>query len=76
MTRLFADLVRDSLTEDTYDAALAGLSYGVHSNMLGIHVSTSGYNDKQHVFLELILQRIRDLEIKEERLVVMKDKVW
>lgn len=75
MTRLFVDLIRDSLTEDVYNADLAGLSYEINATMHGIYVSTSGYNDKQHVLLQLILRKVKNLEIKEERLSVMKEQV-
>lgn len=75
MTRLFVDLVRDSLTEDVYNADLAGLSYEIGSTMLGFYVSISGYNDKQHVLLQHILRKVKSLEIKETRLAVMKEQV-
>lgn len=75
MTRLFVDLVRDSLTEDVYNADLAGLSYEIGSTMLGFFVSTSGYNDKQHVLLQLLLRRVKNLEIKDDRLTIMKEHV-
>ncbi|KAH9945848.1 Metalloenzyme, LuxS/M16 peptidase-like protein [Epithele typhae] len=74
MTRLFADLVTDSLTEFSYDADLAGLAYTFSPQSLGLYVMLHGYNDKLHVLTKDILTRARRLEIKPERLEVMKDQ--
>ncbi|PCH37702.1 hypothetical protein WOLCODRAFT_135782 [Wolfiporia cocos MD-104 SS10] len=74
MTRLFSDLVNDSLTEFAYDADLAGLTYQFSAQTLGVSVVLSGYNDKLHVLARDVLQRVRNLQIKADRLEVMKDK--
>lgn len=75
MTDLFVNLVADSLTEDVYNASLAGLTYEIESTMLGINICTDGYSDRQHILLELVLRRLKSLEIKEERLVILKEEV-
>ncbi|EMD38222.1 hypothetical protein CERSUDRAFT_82469 [Gelatoporia subvermispora B] len=74
LTRLYADLVNDALTEYTYDADLAGLSYNFASQMLGLYVTLTGYNDKLHVLAHHVLERARSLQIVPERLQVMKDQ--
>lgn len=76
MTRLFADLVKDSLTEFAYDAELAGINYDFGSTSLGLYMSLSGYNDKLHVLSHHVLEKIKNLEIKEDRLKVMKEQVF
>ena len=40
--RLFADLVNDSLTEFSYDADLAGLSYNYASHSFGTQLIIGG----------------------------------
>ncbi|KAI0636675.1 insulin-degrading enzyme [Trametes polyzona] len=74
MTRLYADLVTDSLTEFAYDADLAGLSYNFGGHALGLYVTLSGYNDKLHVLAKDVLERARALQVNAERLEVMKDQ--
>lgn len=74
MTRLFSDLVNDSLTEFAYDADLAGLTYQFTAQTLGVSVVLSGYNDKLHVLARDVISRVKDLQIKADRLEVMKDQ--
>lgn len=73
--RLFVDLVIDSLTEYAYDADLAGLKYDFGSTVTGLYISLSGYNDKLHVLAKDVLEKIRKLDLKEDRLAVMKEQV-
>ncbi|KAI0672916.1 insulin-degrading enzyme [Trametes maxima] len=74
MTRLFADLVTDSLTEFAYDADLAGLSYNFGGHAPGLYVTLSGYNDKLHILAKDVFERARNLKVDPERLEVMKDQ--
>ncbi|TBU42064.1 Metalloenzyme, LuxS/M16 peptidase-like protein [Dichomitus squalens] len=74
MTRLFSDLVTDSLTEFAYDADLAGLTYGLSSQSLGLYITLNGYNDKLHVLAKDVLERTRNLKVQPDRLAVMKDQ--
>ena len=73
--RLFADLVNDSLTEFSYDADLAGLSYNYASHPFGTYVALSGYNDKLPLLLHHIFEKIKGLKVKPDRLNVMKEQV-
>ncbi|KAL5511367.1 STE23_2 [Sanghuangporus vaninii] len=75
MTRLYVDLVKDSLTEFSYDASLAGLQYDLGSSMLGLCMTLSGYNDKLHVLAQHVLEKTRNLDISEDRLAVIKENV-
>lgn len=38
-------------------------------------VSVSGYNDKLHVLLLDVLERMKGLQVKEDRLVVVREEV-
>lgn len=73
-TRLFADLVNDSLSEFSYDADLGGLSYNLTSYTTGLYVLVSGYNDKVAVLLQHIMEKVKNLEVKSDRLAIMKEQ--
>lgn len=75
LTRLFTKLVNDALSEYSYDADLAGLSYSFSPSSTGFTVNVVGYNDKLHVLAQHVLSNIRSLNIKEDRLAVMKEQV-
>jgi insulysin len=75
LTRLFTDLVTDSLTEFSYDAELAGLEYSFASHTQGLWVTLSGYNDKLPVLAHHVLERIKDIKVDPERLRVIKEHV-
>ncbi|KAI0010148.1 LuxS/MPP-like metallohydrolase [Xylariaceae sp. FL0662B] len=74
-SKLFTDLVRDVLEEYSYDAELAGLDYNVTLDNRGLFVEVSGYNDKLPVLLEQVLITMRDLEVKEERFEIIKERL-
>lgn len=72
---LLADLVNDSLTEYTYDADLAGLSYNLGAHNLGVVISLKGYNDKLPELARRIVEALGNLQIRHDRLEVMKENV-
>lgn len=74
MSQLYADVVRDALEEYSYDAELAGLDYSITSNSMGIKIDVSGYNDKLPVLLEKVLITMRDVEVKEARFEIIKER--
>jgi insulysin len=73
--RLYTDLVRDALEEYSYDAELAGLQYNVTLDSRGLFLDLSGYNDKLSVLLEQVLITMRDLEIKDDRFEIIKERL-
>ncbi|KAF2171129.1 hypothetical protein M409DRAFT_19100 [Zasmidium cellare ATCC 36951] len=74
-SHLYKDLVDDSLTEYAYDAELAGLEYNITRLPEAWEISVSGYNDKMHVLLEKVLTSLRDLEFKQERFDIIKERL-
>ncbi|KAI0310642.1 Metalloenzyme, LuxS/M16 peptidase-like protein [Amylostereum chailletii] len=68
LTKLYSDLVTDSLTEYSYAADLAGLTYNFAASNLGIYIIITGYNDKLDVLLRNVLERVKALEVRPERL--------
>ncbi|KAL1303025.1 hypothetical protein AAFC00_003338 [Neodothiora populina] len=75
MTQLFTALVEDSLTEYSYDAELAGVNYDFSNHAQGLDIAVSGYNDKMSVLLEKVLLAVRDLDIKDDRFNIVKDRL-
>ncbi|WPH03713.1 putative zinc protease [Acrodontium crateriforme] len=75
MTQVYRELVEDSLVEYSYDAELAGLQYGISDHGQGLDVTVSGYNDKMAVLLEKVLVSMRDLEVKQERFDIIKERL-
>jgi insulysin len=71
---LYAALVNDALTEFSYDADLAGLTYGFSATPLGVFVSLGGYNDKMNVLAQHVLEKAKGLIVDSERLAVMKEQ--
>ena len=65
----------DALNEYSYDAELAGLTYSFDVSSLGLYISISGYNDKIHVLLRDVLEKAKSMEVRADRLGVMKEKV-
>ncbi|KAF8623490.1 hypothetical protein AX15_006273 [Amanita polypyramis BW_CC] len=74
ITRLYCDVVNDSLTEFSYNASIAGLTYRFLQHTTGLLITTHGYNDKMPVLVENILGRIKNLDVDPERLEVMKEQ--
>lgn len=72
---LFVDLVNDALAEIAYDATLAGLNYELKNVAEGLYVSVSGYNDKLPILLKSVIQTLKDVEIREDRLGVFAEQV-
>lgn len=75
MVDIFLHLLHDSLTEYSYNAELAGISYFTELTLHGIQLRVRGYNSKQNVLLKKIVERMVDLEIDPERFESMKDKI-
>ena len=75
MAALYQGLVQDALVEYSYAAEIAGLEYSMHSHSLGLDVIVSGYNDKMAVLLEKVLLIMRDLDVREDRFNIVKERL-
>jgi insulysin len=73
-TVLFTSLVKDALTTYSYDAEISGLVYNVVADPSGMNVLVHGYNDKMAVLLEKILLTIRDIELRQDRFDIIKER--
>ena len=74
-SQLYHGLVQDALVEYSYAAEIAGLEYSLLSHSLGLDVTVSGYNDKMAVLLEKVLTIMRDLEVREDRFRIVKERL-
>lgn len=75
LTNLYVQLVNDQLTEFSYDADLAGLSYSLYKHIRGFTVRVAGYDDKQMVLVERIVDALRNPRIVEDRFHVAKENM-
>jgi insulysin len=71
---LICQLVKDSLTEFSYDAEISGLEYSLTATVLGLDISVQGYNDKLSVLLQKVLVSLKDLKISPERFKIIKER--
>ncbi|THG92718.1 hypothetical protein EW026_g8279, partial [Hermanssonia centrifuga] len=74
-SRLLVDLLKDALSEVTYDAQLAGLDYSVSNHSTGFQISISGYNDKLPILLDTVLLKLKNLVVDPERLKIMLEQL-
>ncbi|XP_072280969.1 insulin-degrading enzyme [Pyxicephalus adspersus] len=73
MAYLYIELLKDSLNEYAYAAELAGLNYDLQNTVYGMYLSVKGYNDKQHILLKKIIEKMATFEIDERRFEIIKE---
>ncbi|MDX1734342.1 MAG: insulinase family protein [Halioglobus sp.] len=67
LAALYTSLISDSVNEYAYPARLAGLSFRIYKHAQGISLKVRGYNDKQLLLLERLLQSVRNGEFDPQR---------
>lgn len=73
---LYAALLKDSVNELTYPALLAGLNFNLYKHARGLSLRVSGYNDKQSVLLEQLLEAVVNPSFDPQRFEnVRKDMI-
>ncbi|KAG0165438.1 Insulinase (Peptidase M16) [Apophysomyces sp. BC1034] len=75
ITLLYIHLLSDSLTEYSYNADVAGLSYSIAQRFNGIVLSVGGYSDKLTLLLEKVIHRMKYLRIDPDRFNIAKDEI-
>jgi secreted Zn-dependent insulinase-like peptidase len=75
MTRLFADLYTDAVTEENYDAELAGIHYHVYAHQGGITVQLSGISINQEKLLINLLTKLKNNNYSEQRFELFKQQL-
>ena len=71
---MYAYLVEDDLNTLGYPARLAGVSFEVATPPRGFRVTLGGYQDKQAVLLERVLETLTTLTIAEDRFTTLKEE--
>jgi insulysin len=74
-TKLYCELVKDSLSEYAYDADISGLVYNTSGTALGIDINIGGYSDKLAVLLEKVVRSMKDLKVNPERFKIIKERL-
>lgn len=74
LSTIFGDLFRDSLTEYAYNAELAGLKYSFFNGRYGYSLNLEGYNEKQGVFLENLMEKMTEFQPKKDRFEILKER--
>ncbi|MEH6584374.1 MAG: insulinase family protein [Halioglobus sp.] len=64
---LYTALLIDSVNEYAYPALLAGLNFNLYKHAQGISLRISGYDDKQKVLLDHILEAVQASDFDEQR---------
>ena len=72
---MVANIVCDSLDEITYSASLAGLHYSLGYHYEGLSICVHGYRDKLPLLLQVVLEKVNNMQAREDRLEVFKEKV-
>ncbi|CAE6447519.1 unnamed protein product [Rhizoctonia solani] len=75
LSRMFVELVKDALTEFTYDAELAGMKYSIGCDAASVVIVSEGYNDKLSVLVEHVLERIKNITITQDRVTVIAEQL-
>lgn len=75
MSRLFIDLYSDSITEEFYDAELAGIHYHLYSHQGGMTIQISGISTKQGLLLPLLLSSLINATFSENKFALFKQQL-
>jgi len=73
--KLFSRLLADSLNEFAYDADLCGLFYTLSATIEGLQLVVRGYNCKQIVLLQKVIERLANFRVDKERFELIKETV-
>ncbi|MGI2208851.1 insulinase family protein [Shewanella baltica] len=75
LTRLYVEMLLDYLTEPTYQAEVAGLSYNIYPHQGGITLHLSGFTGNQETLLALLIHKARERNFTEERFALIKSQL-
>ncbi|MDD9179404.1 MULTISPECIES: insulinase family protein [Aliivibrio] len=74
-TRLCVEMLMDALSEQTYQAEIAGMGYNLYCHQGGVTLALSGFSQKQPLLLEVILKRFTTREFSSERFDFIKNQL-
>ncbi|KAI8458009.1 Metalloenzyme, LuxS/M16 peptidase-like protein [Phakopsora pachyrhizi] len=67
-------LLKETLSEQLYEAHLAGLTYEVGTSWDSIIVNVDGYNEKLHLLMETVLEGLKNLKVDPKKFKLVKDE--
>lgn len=71
-TRLCVEMLLDSLSEDTYQAEIAGMGYNLYTHQGGVTLTVSGFSQKQPELLKMILRKFTERSFNPARFQTIK----
>ncbi|WP_432459190.1 insulinase family protein [Agarivorans sp. QJM3NY_25] len=74
-TRLMVELMLDHLSEMTYQAEIAGMSYQLYAHQGGYTLHLSGFSDKQILLLKMILNNRKFGHFERARFDIIKQQL-
>ncbi|MEH6590784.1 MAG: insulinase family protein [Halioglobus sp.] len=72
---LYTALLTDAVNEYTYPALLAGMHFNLYKHAQGISLRIDGYNDKQDVLLDHLLDTISAPNFEQQRFINIRDNM-
>uniref|UniRef100_A0A1Y1LI14 Insulin-degrading enzyme n=1 Tax=Photinus pyralis TaxID=7054 RepID=A0A1Y1LI14_PHOPY len=73
LTHMFVQLFRDALSEYVYAAELAGLKWELSNTKYGLILVLGGYNEKQHILLGKIIEKLTNFKVDPKRFEIFKE---
>ncbi|MEP1593118.1 MAG: insulinase family protein, partial [Halieaceae bacterium] len=64
---IYTSLINDRVNEFSYPASLAGLNFRIYKHAQGISLRVAGYNDKQQVLLQRLVDTIKQPDFDPTR---------
>ncbi|KAJ1369784.1 hypothetical protein KIN20_031344 [Parelaphostrongylus tenuis] len=75
LASMFLWCLNDALTEEIYNAELAGLKCHLELGTYGANIKVTGYDEKQPLFVEHIVRRLSDFKPDPLRFEVLFDSI-
>ncbi|KOX69206.1 Insulin-degrading enzyme [Melipona quadrifasciata] len=75
LTYIFVLLFRDALNEYAYAADIVGLKWELTNSKYGMTLGIVGYDDKQHVLLNKIIDKMINFKVDPKRFEIWKENV-
>ena len=74
LSDFYVKVMNEILNEETYAAQTAGLQYSLSSSLEGLLLQVSGWSDKTDDLLALLLERMKKLDLPDERFEALKEE--
>lgn len=73
LTHMLVQLFRDALNEYAYAAELAHLKWELINTKYGLVMAIGGYSNKQHIFLDKIMEKLVNFKVDPARFEICKE---